>query len=389
MNPHTGAELALLIRSAFPKRGRDEPNAAVSDALDWDRLLSLGAAHGVTPTVYEGLRSIPDVEPPPEIDDRFRGYVRMNATRALGYARELIEIGRSFDAAAVRWLPFKGPVLSSFAYGDCSRREFSDLDVLIHRDDFTAAVDALETRGYSLEPPMARMDDSAALGGPFTMPILDEYSLENGTQTVELRWRVGDADRPFTPGFETLWERRTTVDLCGATVPAFDPIDRLLMLAFHGTKHQWHLLKWVCDFAAAIVRTDLKWGELFRRARIHNLERRVLIGVALVTSIGGVDVPTHLLRRLETDSRAASLAATAETKLLSGMPTRPGAIDRLRYNVYASDTITEQLRMVMKAGPLHPSSPEYRLLPLPGVFHPAYYLVRPGRLLIGAVADRR
>ncbi|MEF8780587.1 MAG: nucleotidyltransferase family protein [Haloferacaceae archaeon] len=390
MTESTASEMEALIECTDPgkppTKAGDCLRSLPTDGTDWERVVALGAAHGVTPLLSRRLGAAGDRDgddrwAPDAMVEKLRDRVRSSTMRTLKYADELLKIVRAFESAGIRSLPFKGPVLAAFSYGDVHLREFGDLDLLVHREDVPAAVDVLEGLDYAWKESTPRVDDSALLGGPFTMPVVDEYQLHRDWSTVELRWRVGDKDRPFHPDFETLWERRSSVDVTGASVPALDPIDRLLVLAFHGTKHRWHLLKWIRDFAGTLERTRIAWGKLFQRARTNRLERKLLVGIALATSLWDVDVPKIAERNLRADGRARSLADAIESDLRAGRTTRPGTIERLRCSLEASDSVRESLRSVAGYGPIHPSYPEYRMLPLSGKWHPIYYLLRPVRLV--------
>lgn len=391
MNESVSPEMETLIRCTdpgeTPGENGDFPQLRPADEAEWERVVALGATHGVTPLLSHRLESVGDRDPddgfvPDAVMGKLRDRNRSNTMRALKYADELLKIVHAFESEGLRSLPFKGPVLAEFSYDAVHRREFGDLDLLVPREDVPAAVDVLERLGYAWRGSAPRVDDSALLGGPLTMPIVDEYQLHRDWSTVELRWRVGDNDRPFGPDFETLWDRRSSVDVAGTPVPALDPIDRLLVLAFHGTKHRWHLLKWIRDFAGTLERTRSAWSRLFQRARTNGLERKLLVGIALATALWEVEVPEVVERNLRADGRARSLADAIESDLRAGRTARPGTVERLRCSVKSSDSIRDVLRSLVRYGPIHPSYPEYRLMPLPGKWHPIYYLVRPARLFV-------
>ncbi|UWG50333.1 putative nucleotidyltransferase [Halalkaliarchaeum sp. AArc-CO] len=384
----------LLVHCTRPPKeptedGPGPPRLQPPSELDWGRFLALTTDHGVAPLVHRRLRQSADsslggIEVPESVEEKLRNRVRSNAIRTLRDTDELRQILIGFEEEGLRALPFKGPVLAAFTYGDVSLREYGDLDVVVHREDVTRAIDLLEERGYSWEGSLPRKGDVALLGGRFTMPIVNEYQLQREETTVEIRWHVGDMDRPFPLDFEALWSRRDTIHLSGTELPTLDPIDRLLVLAFHGTKHRWHLLKWIADFAWTVVRTPAPWDELLQRAQTHRLERKFLLGAGLANALWDIDLPVSVDRRLRADGRSRRLIEEIVSDLARGRTTRPGGFERIRYNAKASDSPVETFGSLIRSGPLHPSLPEYRLLPLSGPFHPIYYLVRPLRLLGGA-----
>ena len=83
-------------------------------------------------------------------DDRLRT-IRVDLLRT---AADLAPLARALDAADIRWVVVKGPVLSA-AYREPNVRSYNDLDVLVHPMDLPAVLDLLEAHG-DLTPAWAR-----------------------------------------------------------------------------------------------------------------------------------------------------------------------------------------------------------------------------------------
>lgn len=384
---NASSEVELLVRCSHPSGAVTDigrVSALLDDDLDWEYVLELGQRHGVTPLLNrtlgtrgeESLIAVPD-----RIQSRLAERARSTALHNARVTAELVRVLGSFEEHTIRALPFKGPVLAAFAYGDIGLREFGDIDLLVPREDVSEAIDALESCGYAWEG-APRLDDSALLGGPFTKPLVPEYELQQESMVVEVRWRVGDPDRPFSPDVETLWQHRDRLSVAGTDVDVLSPEERLLVLAFHGTKHRWHLLKWVCDFVAALDRTDTVWPRLLRRARRHGVERKLLLAIVLGDRLFDVDIPDIVGDRVEADGRVRPLVEAVVESLCSGTPSRPARTERISFNAKASDSARDSLRAVLYHSRFHPGVPEYQLLPLYGPLHPFYYLVFPLRLLV-------
>lgn len=385
----TGAstEFELLVRCVRPEEveADDRCETLLARDPDWERVLELSRRHGVTPLLNRGVRELERADTVVDVPDRIRAMLtertRSTAMRDVRLATELHELLGALEEGGVRALPFKGPVLEAFAYGEVGMRAYRDLDVLVPREDLTDAVDVLEARGYEWTD-APRLDDSPVLGGPLTIPLVPEYELRRDRTHVEVRCGVGDAAQPFDPDVKTLWDRREAVTVAGSDVPALAPMDRLRMLAFHGTKHKWHLLKWTCDFAAALAATDPDWQRVIEEARRRDSDRRLLIAVALVDRLFGTISPEPLRERVASDPRADRLAAAAVEELCSETAGRPERSDLLAYTTRATDSLGDAVRTVLFHSRLHPGLTEYRALPLPGRLHPMYYLLLPLRHLV-------
>lgn len=372
------------VRTAIVDDEHDE--LAVEGPLDWNRVLELARYHGVGQLLQQGLETMasegaPEYPVPDSVRTELSGAVQTKRLRNLAYTSELQEILNSFDARDIRALPFKGPVLSAAAYDDVTVREYNDLDLLVHPDDIPAAADLLQSRGYEWRDGTPRLDDAALLGGPVTKAIVHEYELSGPEFDVELRWRVGDAERPFSPAFEDLWANRVSVAANGLSLPALAPADRLLVLAYHGTKHRWYLLKWLCDFLAAMETTAADWDQVLARVREHGVERNLLLGAALVRAVFDYDLPTSVADRLSRDGTATELAAAVVESLATGTPSPPSRIEAARFFLRASDSVTTLVPLLLLNSALHPTVSEYEFYPLPGPLHPLYYVIWPLRLL--------
>jgi hypothetical protein len=387
------AELTVVLESLQHRVGGSEDSAldsVIGAAVDWERVFELARWHGVLPLVEDGLRALGDDDRtavvPQRVLSRLDAVSRQKTMRNLEFTNDLHEILQALAERDVRALPFKGPVLSAFAYGGLTHREFNDLDILVHPDDLSAAADALGELGYRWHVDAPRLDDAVILGGPFSAPLVQEYHMHGPGIDVELRWRVGNSHEPFPLDFETLWANSETTSVGGRQLRAFGPADRLLMLAFHGTKHGWYLLKWVCDFVEALDATTTDWERFLGRARDLGLEGPVLVGLALATELFDYDLPAVLATRLAGDGQHAPLAEQVIARFATGTPVEPDTVAATLFTLRATDTHVALLPLVLARLTLSPTQGEYCLRPLPGPFHPIYYLVRPFRLVADSIS---
>lgn len=359
----------------------------LADTPDWDRVVELARYHGVVQLLYEGLEAVArksgtEFAVPETVLTQLSSIVQQKRMQNLAFTTELQELLERFETRGVRTLPFKGPVLSAAAYDDATVREYNDLDLLVHPEDITVAADILEERGYEWRRGTPRLDDAALLGGPVTKAIVHEYEMRGPEFDVELRWRVGDAERPFSTPFSELWDRRDTVAVGGQPLPALAEPDRLLVLAFHGTKHRWYLLKWLCDFVAALEATETDWRHVLARARETGVERNLLLGAELARNVFEYALPAPILDRLRIDGRVSELGEAVVESLAAGTPQAPTQFEVARFHVAASDSITTLVPLVLLHSSLHPTYSEYQFCPLPGPLHLLYYAIWPLRLLV-------
>ncbi|MCK4389505.1 MAG: nucleotidyltransferase family protein [Desulfobacterales bacterium] len=80
--------------------------------------------------------------------DRCRVCFHVNAHWNVIFTEKLLNLPNLFEAHGIPALPFKGPVLAQTVYGDLSRRQFVDLDILVQRRNVLKAKDLLISHRY-------------------------------------------------------------------------------------------------------------------------------------------------------------------------------------------------------------------------------------------------
>jgi Uncharacterised nucleotidyltransferase len=123
------------------------------------------------------------------------------------------------DGAGIPALPLKGVPLAERLHGDAALRESADIDVLVARERFPAAVRALEAAGSELR------DEWCDARG---LPMLHRSLVAPGLPAVEIHWRIH------------WYEERSSAELLERSVPDErwgrrpDPVDEgLSLLLFH------------------------------------------------------------------------------------------------------------------------------------------------------------
>ena len=161
--------------------GGSEPVSIPPD--DIDDLVTLAQRHRVAGQLPAAFASA-GLPVPAAVE-----HVRRRAL--LGHLQKVHALQRAtaaLDRAGVASLVVKGPVLASEWYGDPAARMYHDLDVLVDRTGFAAAIDALVAVGFAERN--RNWTGYRALG-------MGEVPLDDGTVAVDLHWHlVTFAGRP-------------------------------------------------------------------------------------------------------------------------------------------------------------------------------------------------
>ena len=360
----------------------EQPGA---EAVDWARLLRLADRHGLLAFLQRFLDEEVPVEPPPTVKARLREHVRLRTRENLRHIAGLIDLAPAMEAAGIEVMAYKGPVLSARLYGNPTLRHYDDLDLLVRERDVEKASRLLEARGlrpwFDLTP-----DQEDRLGD-------SQYARHFGDSetgmAVDLHW--GFSQPYLSRGLDeaTIWADSQEVTLGTARLRTLaDPL-LLLVLCVHGSKHEpqpWYQLKWIVDVAglARLIHGD-SWEPLLRQARHLHLERPFLLGLLLAHRLLATPLAPSVQERLRMVSDVGAISDAVMATLMSpGGDTPPTRID---YDLRLLDRGRDRVRYVLHRM-FVPNPKDWAVVDLPRWLAPAYYALRPVRLL-GASLSRR
>lgn len=247
-SPHDLARAGAGIGAEPEAGGAEGEGEDLGTGLNWDTLAAIAHRHQVVPLVVEALGRRGHPIPPALA-------ARHDPLAPLRSAREAIRLRTLFMANGIAPIFLKGSALAVLAYGAIGRRQFGDIDLLVHPDDARRAAVLLEDAGYRLpgRPPdlvQGGLADRVARTASLAKDMAVRHR-GNG-QVVELHWRMTDnpRERPVRDREGVQW-----VELApGAAIPTL-AIDALFAyICNHGATHMWARLRWLADVAALIAR---------------------------------------------------------------------------------------------------------------------------------------
>lgn len=343
--------------------------------VDWDYLFQLARRHSIVPLVYVQLqRHASDLVPKPILAQLKKQYFENSARNTLLTA-ELCRLILLFNDAGIETIPYKGPVLALFAYGNIALRRFVDLDVIVKKSDVLKAREILLNEGYTPAKSLSLGQQELLLRTQHNM----QFSRDHHQLIVELHWEVAPHLFASTVNGERLWQNLITLDLNGTQVKTFSAEDLLFSLCVHGSRHLWERLGWICDVAELMTRQTLNWRALLERAAGADTERMFLLGVHLAERLLDAPLPAEVQQRCDSDPRLSSLAENIVEHLFNG-PTHVPATSReiFAYNIRVRKTLGARARYLLYM--FRPTDSDLGSRSLPSSLNFAYYLTRPFRL---------
>ncbi|MGV1004077.1 MAG: nucleotidyltransferase domain-containing protein [Candidatus Nanopelagicales bacterium] len=229
-------------------------------------------------------------------------------TRADGIVKVAlaVEASAALESGGVPVLCFKGPALAAMLMEPVGLRPYSDIDLLIERNNLGRADQVLRALGCQPRHRHPRM-----LWAESWLEVERGYA---GTgPAIDLHWRV-DTPAIFRISAAELLARRVAVTVGEERLTTLDPVDALLVSAVHGTREGWHQLKWVIDMCRQVDQiTESQLREAVERAHQAHCRRALLTALAL-TEKAGIALPGGVDPGPQAAARAARIPLDGSTR---------------------------------------------------------------------------
>lgn len=344
--------------------------------IDWEYLFLLARRHSVAPLLYLQLHEHASDLVPEEHLQKLKQQYLENSARNTVLTAELCGLIRLFADSGIEAIPYKGPVLSLFAYGDLALRRFVDLDVIVKKTDVLKARDILLAEGYTPAKSLSLTQQELLLRTQHNM----QFSRDNRRWIVELHWEVAPHLFASSVSAEQIWQDLGSIDVQGTEVKTLSTDDLLFSLCVHGSRHLWERLSWICDVAELISRHSFNWTTLLERAATAEGERMFLLGVHLAHELLDAPLPDEVRQRCDSDEQLRVLAGNVVEHLFNGTTHVPATSREIfKYNIRVRKTLFARARYL--AYMFRPTDGDLSHRSLPSRMSFVYYLIRPFRLL--------
>jgi hypothetical protein len=226
---------------------------------------------------------------------------------ALSRTLQVVDLSARLTAAGIPTIVLKGPAVAMAAYGDCSRRTFADIDLLVRKDDLTAASDFLIAGGYT--PKFAPEMVSALVSGQHALEFAGPGPV------VEIHWSLLSRHLRFDMWPEELWQDACRLQCADSEFTALAPHHLFLYLCAHGAKHEWMRFRWICDvaqLARRLTRSDA--DRVIALATKTHTERIVGLALRLVRAVFGDEESPFPPHAFSVDRDTDALVAVARAQ---------------------------------------------------------------------------
>lgn len=316
MNAPSSIEMAyskptspLFNLLAYPWEGTLAEKTSPLAPEDWRALLEEAEKRALTLTLYYRLRVAHGEALVPEWVWEHLQTVYLAATaRNMVMLHHAAEMLKALQERGIEVIVLKGLYLVEQVYPEIGLRTFSDLDLLVRREQLADALSLMQNQGYRLSTwydPQAQNTDIKHL------PPLEKAQ----HPTLELHWSILEEDEPFAIEAAGLWERAVEATIAGVKTRALDPEDLLLHLSLHFT-YQHRLrggLRNLYDIAEVLEQRSAKmnWQKLLATAQQWGVQRVTWLTFQLLKAITRVPAPKEVMTALLPEGADSSAASAA------------------------------------------------------------------------------
>lgn len=343
--------------------------------LDWNYLVLMAQRHRVVPSLHHHLVSECPEAIPSKVSSSLEKLNQENTRSSLLLTGELLKLVDLLEAHGISAVPFKGPTLALWAYGDVGRREFGDLDILVKKQDVRAVRELLVSEGFSPRPELSAAQQAAILRFDCSHNFANEKNV-----WLDVHWDFVVPSASIQIDTDELWGRLQPISVNRRELKTVSVEDLLLILCLHGFTHFWERLGWISDVAALIEsREKIDWTLLLKNADRMGSRRILSLGLYLASNLLGAPVPPDVWTSAPADGTVVALADQVQRGLFREGTEALGILGEVRLHLAMKegkrDKLTSCIRLLAT-----PRVDDWKLLPLPGSLFFLYYALRPFRL---------
>jgi len=319
------SEIELLLCCVRPLVNDTNVNrikALVQGDIDWQYLIQTAYRHGVIPLLYGNLSNICPQLIPASFQQQLQRNQYARTQRNLMLTSKLIKLLELFEANDIPVIPFKGPILAISAYGDISRRDFFDLDILVRKQDFLKTKELLTTQGY--QPYSNNSEKEAAYLSSlndkqqkaYLQSHWELHMVDSDRVTIDVHHGMLPKQFSFLFDTEWLWQYAQPKPFANRMVLNLSSEDSILILCSQGAKDCWQQLNRICDIAQVLSTCgEINWEQVCHRATSLRMTRILLLGLLLAHELLEVELPKTILQQIQANPLLNSLASQIYTQL--------------------------------------------------------------------------
>jgi hypothetical protein len=279
----------LIIEACKVDPNSDLVQNYIQKIDDWSSLLEISYMHGILPLVYKTLKQHPSF--PSAAQQIFKIHNLQIAQLNMKMTTELTRVVRLLDENGIKYIALKGPVLSQLIHDDTIQRQYSDLDILVKKEDIYKTGQLLYDNGYTSEYELKFLKNKtlAYVGKDFTFQHKESNIL------IEMHWKLFLSKHIIDLDKNLFTTPLLPVNINHYSVLTLSYEYLLVYLCLHGSKHYWERIEWIVDIDRLIrSNTSINWDEIQILCQTMRIEAMVYLGFAVSSKLLNTPIPDQI-----------------------------------------------------------------------------------------------
>ncbi len=341
--------------------------------FDMQHFISLMHQHAVIPLVYTKLK---ELNPTPALLQKLKPLYYHIIKQNMALYLHLLQTYKILQEEQIKVLSLKGPLLAHLLYGDITKRQYGDIDILILHQDRYKAHQCLRKHHYQSE-----IDLHSSTIKPFFQSVNVLGYVQND-MLVEVHWELLSKNYAVAWEEAELWQHNLQITIDDKRLPTLEHINHFLYLCVHGSKHLYERASWVCDIDRYLHSNYItSWHEVLQIATQKGILRMVLLSLLLTHRLLQTPLPAVLQNAIHQDPKVTRLAKYILRQHYQSQEISSKNIRSFVVLVQMRERLRDKVRFVVYAL-FYPKLQDFKWVQLPYGVHLFYPLLRPLRLLL-------
>lgn len=274
----------------------EQMNNLIPQIQRWDYVAAIGIDRGIAPLLHKKLPLLGNSGLIPEqTKSKLQQAYYKTFSRSMLMYEHFRKVTEAFASHNVPVIALKGIYLSEWLYEDIGLRQFSDIDLLVKREDGEKCQAILAGMGYMPENDNETEFEKKLEVVHYTPMVLNGVS-------IEIHVKLHQNNEKYCVSIDELWKNALVEVLNKTTVYSLCLNDLLVHLCIHLDRHffQGHV-QFTCfnDITNLLdIQADkLDWEALIRACRLYNCETQVFKWIILVNKYMNAPVPNEIIEK--------------------------------------------------------------------------------------------
>ena len=316
--------------------------------VDWEKTYRLAQVHQIRPVFLRGITGLPEGFIPSNIVKQLKQDCQKIAFHNLRQTSELIRLLGLFKRANVPTIPYKGVWLANAYYDDFGMREFSDIDLFIHKKDLPAIENIMISENYIPEFSMTenQKDKLLAIYCEYNFNLFNHqnqrlFHVEPHYASNHRYWCINLSLKDFENNI-------TQAQLSNHSIDVLSPEDNLILtLTNHGVNEGWTKLKYIIDLNQIMKKhpSELNWDYIIKTTKQLDIELHLYTGLAIIRFLFAIILPDKLNALIDTHQNMYSERLLSLEKYHGITPRTQ--LRRVLYNMKCRTKSATKLKMIL------------------------------------------